>query len=567
MKVFPMPPDNLLNISRSACSAALLIASLLFFSGLIQLAQARELHAQDNSRQIYQILAENSREEVRTLPENEREIMMAMLSMQAGRLNEAMNALQDRSLDGDPLVALIRAEVYRRQAVRAAGQAGDYVPALKRNVAQMKEASFGAGLVEAEQRLRAFTEKLGGHFQGTPFDLLVVGSTVTNVFMIDRARSRMFIFRNDGHGGLQQVSDEYVVTGAKTGEKRRRGDARTPSGIYRFVDKLTGRRLPAGYGPVAFPIDYPNAMDRLHHYNGSGIWMHGYADGVNRRLPQNSKGCFVLPNPRLLSIKERVKLGYSWVVIGEHITFGDEQRKQLLLKSIRLAIKAWKRDWESLHTRAYLSHYHPDFRSGKRNLRSWSRYKYRVNRRKRFIHLDLSDFTIVHHPGRVREGEAVLVEFDQRYRSDNFSGSNRKRLYLVRKSNHAAWKILVEEEVKALPKLASPGFLYEADRSREKPSPVQSSRRRAASMRWLINLASFTSKSEALKYMSGVSLSGKGHLLISTAIVQKKRWYRVRVGYFDNRSEADRALKRISKRYFLPKAWIDQARMETVALR
>jgi len=192
--------------------------------------------------------------------------------------------------------------------------------------------------------------------------------------------------------------------------------------------------------------------------------MHGYADGIGRRPPQATRGCFVLPNPRLEAIGGQVRLGHSWVIIGENIVFDHEDRKRALLNSVRSAIKRWKSDWESLDTKSYLTHYHPEFRSGKDTLRSWSQHKYRVNRYKKYVHLKLSDFTIIHNPARVREGEAVLVEFDQQYRSSNFSEFSRKRLYLVRKSDRDDWRILIEKEVKSLPEPKPSDLVYKAGR-------------------------------------------------------------------------------------------------------
>jgi len=446
---------------------------LTLASGCIPLAQADAAHLKAGGQDAYQVLKDNSTKVVQSLPKGEREILMAMLSLQAGRLDEAIETLQKPSLAHDPLVSLIKAEVYRRQAVKEASQAKDYVASLQENIKHLRSASLNGGLVEAKRRLRAFTEKLQGHY-GIPFDLLEISSRVANVFVVDKARSRMFVFGRDGQGRMHRIADEYVVTGASPGDKKQVGDARTPSGIYRFVDRLSGRRLPNGYGPVAFPIDYPNALDQAHHHNGYGIWMHGYADGIGRRPPQDTKGCFVLTNQRLLAMAKQVRLGRSWVIIGENIVFGNEARKKELLRSVQSAVSAWQRDWESLDVNAYLSHYHPRFRSGRHNLKSWSLYKRRIGQRKKYIHLSLSDFTIIHNPARVREGETVLVEFNQRYQSNNFSGVSRKRLYLVRKDAHDTWKILIEREIeeKALPRQQAPNVLFKAGTNgKTAPSP------------------------------------------------------------------------------------------------
>jgi len=536
----------------------LMVILLLLIPSLRQMAYADGSYSQAENRRVYQILKNNSSKVVQALSLNNRKIMMAMLSMKSGRLNDAIEDLHDPALGHDPLVALIKAEIYRRQAIRAASHAGNYATALKGNIKRLETVNLDDGLIEADRRLQAFIDKLDGRYAGSPFDLLAIGSDVLNVFIVDKARSRMFIFRNDGQGHLTKISDEYVATGAKAGNKQRAGDRRTPSGVYRFVDKLTGKRLPKGYGPVAFPIDYPNTLDRLHHFTGDGIWMHGYEDGVDRRPPQDTKGCFVLPNQRLLAIEGNVRLGHSWVVIGDNIVFGDDAGKKVLLESVQSAVKAWKKDWESLNNKAYLSHYHPQFRSEKYNLKSWSRYKHRVNRHKKYIHLKLSDFTIIHNPTRVKEGEVVLVEFNQQYISNNYSGFSRKRLYLVRKNRHDAWKILLEKEVKALPEQAAPVLLM------AKGNHVHTFSN-PADTPWIINLAAFQSRNKAVNLMERVGVAvGDYHLSVSAVMIEGRQWYRLRLGQFDSKSEAKQMVDKISSRYGLSKVWIDQIRSNKI---
>jgi len=265
--------------------------------------------------------------------------------------------------------------------------------------------------------------------------------------MFDKALNRLFVFQPTASGQLQKVTDEYVVTGSIQGDKKREGDGRTPHGIYHFIKKLQGKNLESRYGPVAFPIDYPNELDRLHKKNGSGIWLHGYPLDVSRRPPQDTRGCFSLNNTRLVSMAKHVRLHRSWVIVGENFIFGQSQRKQQLLTSVQRDIEAWRKDWSSLNSRAYLSHYHKKFHSGKRDLAAWKRYKTRVNGSKGFISVQLSNMTIMHDPNPWPEGEVVVAEFQQSYRSDNYADQGRKRLYLARANAAQPWQILLEESL------------------------------------------------------------------------------------------------------------------------
>lgn len=385
-------------------------------------------------------------EVVKTLAKSEKDVLKATLALKGGSPDRALDYLKDSSDESDPLIALIEAEAHRQSALQAVARAGDYARGLKDKKEQLEEADLSSGLGEAEARLHAFMDRLDGIY-GKPLHLLQLSSDIQSVFMVDKGRSRLFVYERDDSGKFQRVADEYVVTGAKGGDKQKSGDARTPNGIYRFVKRLDDSQLEARYGPVVFPIDYPNELDKLHHKNGYGIWMHGYADGVDRRPPQDTRGCFALPNDRLLAMAEHVHPKHSWVVVGEDFVFDQEDKQEKLLKSVKSTLEQWQQDWSSVNTEAYLNHYHANFRSGNRDLNGWKRYKRRVNANKSFIDVSISDVSLIHDPSRWPEGEVVVAEFNQRYRSNNYEDVTHKRIYLARSNADSPWRILIEESV------------------------------------------------------------------------------------------------------------------------
>ncbi|MDX8395026.1 MAG: L,D-transpeptidase family protein [Mariprofundaceae bacterium] len=420
----------------------------VLFMGLLLLWQpavADEFLARGDLRAMH-VLSQGDSKEVQDLPASEQMVLKATLALKEDNPQRALDYLKGGDIDGDPLIALLEAEAHRRSAVKAVMKAGDYARGLKDERQRLEQADLSAGLSEADVRLHAFIDKLDGVY-GRPVDLLQLGSDIRNVFMVDKGRSRMFVYERASDGSFTRVADEYIVTGAKAGDKQSRGDARTPNGIYRFVKRLSGDSLPPRYGPVAFPIDYPNALDQLHKKDGSGIWMHGYPADVGRRPPRDTKGCFALPNSRLVQMAEYVKLGQSWVIVGENFEFDNDDVKQGLLSSVKSTLENWRSDWVSLNTDAYLKHYHTQFRSGKRDLAAWKRYKHRVNDNKKFVDVQLSDISLIHDPSKWAEGEIVVAEFDQHYRSSNYQDVSRKRLYLARTSQTSPWRVLLEESV------------------------------------------------------------------------------------------------------------------------
>ncbi len=424
-----------------------LLGLALVCLGLYPVEAASGLDAEQSIR-AYKELQAGEHPAVQALSQNELAVLKAVSALKAGWPRQALQILQqDEVLKKDPLAALIEAEAHRRQALDAVARAGSYIQSLDAKKKNLETADLSQDLIEAEVRLQAFVDQLDG-IDGVPYDLLALASNVHNVFMVDKGRSRMFVYERDDSGNFQRVADEYVVTGAKAGDKQFEGDKRTPNGIYRFVDKLSGSGLDRKYGPVAFPIDYPNSLDQLNHKNGNGIWMHGFDVGVGRRPPRDTRGCFALPNDRLQAMSQHVRLGDSWVVVGENFVFSDEDARQQQLDNVRSSIDAWRKDWESLDTDAYISHYHPKFRAGKKDLKAWHRYKKRINRGKQFIQLKLDDFTIILDQNPAGFSQMVVAEFEQDYRSNNYADHTRKRLYLARDEKNEPWRILIEEQIR-----------------------------------------------------------------------------------------------------------------------
>ncbi|MDQ6955691.1 MAG: L,D-transpeptidase family protein [Mariprofundaceae bacterium] len=420
---------------------------------LTPVLQAAELDAISRERAL-QALQAGTDPAVTSLAHADISLLKATLALQAGEPEQALDVLHsytNKSKSNDPLIDMLEAEAYRRSALLAVVDAGEYAKQIQGKtqgkMQYLKDANLSQGLREADVRLNAFLDRLGA-ISGMPLDILQVDKGVYSIFLVDKARSRMFVYARNANGVLVRVADEYIVTGAQLGDKQASGDARTPNGVYRFVKRLQGKSLESRYGPVAFPIDYPNELDVLHHKNGYGIWMHGYAEGVGRRPPRDTKGCFALPNPRLLAMSKYVELGKSWVIVGENFEFGDDEKRQALQASVEQTLEAWRKDWSALDTSSYLKFYDEKFRSGKRDLAAWKRYKQRVNANKSFVHVGISNLTLIRDSNRWAEGEVVVAEFNQDYRSNNYQDSSRKRLYLARLDAQSPWRILIEESVK-----------------------------------------------------------------------------------------------------------------------
>ncbi len=272
-----------------------------------------------------------------------------------------------------------------------------------------------------------------------PEQFLRFASNQAHALFVDLARNRLFVFEN--RAGEPALVADYYVSGGKNGtRKQRRGDKRTPLGVYFITERLPGKALPDKYGPVAFPVDYPNPWDQRLGRTGGGIWLHGVPSDTYSRPPLDSDGCVALTNEQLLEVAPLLAIGNTPVVIGENFTWSSREAMLSRKASIEAAIEQWRSDWASGDTEAYLSHYALDFQGRGMNKAQWSAYKRAVAAGKTFINVDLFDLGVLGYPD---EHEMVVVTFSQEYESNNFKARASKRQFW-RKNGDGRWQIVYE---------------------------------------------------------------------------------------------------------------------------
>lgn len=289
---------------------------------------------------------------------------------------------------------------------------------------------------EALARLRALRARPA---QGlVPSYVLQLNPEQKFAIVVDSQLSRLFLFKNVD-GRPQYVEDYYVTLGKRGMEKTREGDQRTPIGVYHVVANLPRRQLTDFYGAGAFPIDYPNAWDKLMGRNGHGIWLHGTPSNTYSRPPRASDGCIVLANPDLESVGRDVQIGLTPVIIADEMQWSSPAAVDADRKALAHAIDAWRSDWESRDIARYLSHYSKRFRANGQDYAVWAARKRKVNSAKTWIKVRISDLAMFRYP---RERDFAVVSFDQSYRSNNLSNVIRKLQYWSKENG--SWKILYE---------------------------------------------------------------------------------------------------------------------------
>ena len=272
-----------------------------------------------------------------------------------------------------------------------------------------------------------------------PKGLLKLPESLRHVLWVDVREGDLHVLEQD-KGNFRIAETMSVSIGKEGYGKMRRGDKKTPVGVYRLLGYLSDAELDDFYGTGAFTMNYPNAIDRIHERTGSGIWLHGLPKGRHHRPLQDSDGCIVLSNMMIKNIGRYIDLQGTPIVLDDSLEWVASDEMEGTRREVEGAIEAWRKAWSSIDNDRYLSFYAEDFTNLDKNLDEWKRYKTRIHGAKTFIKVSMSDLSILGYPG---EKDTVLARFYQRYESSNFRAKGWKE-QVWRKEGPGKWRIVYE---------------------------------------------------------------------------------------------------------------------------
>lgn len=309
---------------------------------------------------------------------------------------------------------------------------------------------IGSG-IEADRALSDFRHEIQqrwqhgnsqAHQDRYPEEILFLSEDQPWVILAEQDSSRVYVYRNVG-GDLQLETDYFITIGLKGYGKEKRGDQKTPIGVYHVTRYIDGEELPDLYGAGAFPINYPNSWDKRKKRTGSGIWLHGTPSYTYNRSPWASDGCIVVSNPDFLHIGNYIEPEiHTPVIVSDKINWISREQWQARRQQVMQLLSSWIFDWESLDHEKYSRHYsRTELNAYGRDFKDWNSHKRWINRFKTWIEVEYSKLNIFSYPG---EDNLMLMQFDQSYRSNNLSVNSPKELYW-RKAGQQ-WLIVHEGE-------------------------------------------------------------------------------------------------------------------------
>lgn len=370
----------------------------------------------------------------------EQGLLDAVSELETGNLDSALQGL-DQLTDQAPnfqLAQFMKAELLLAKAQTSVSEVSGGLGELLGD----KQQAMNKLIDEARVRVAAQGARPIG---SVPAALLALGSKTRYAILVDKGLNRVYLFERGADGAPPSLlMERYTSTGRATGDKRIRGDLKTPEGVY-FVQSIrSDEQLEEKYGVGAYTLNYPNALDRKLGKTGHGIWLHGVERVRYSRPPLASEGCVAMPNADVQALHPYIHPGRTPVVIARHLRWIAPHEWKALREQAIASVRAWRQDWQSLNLDRYLSHYRHDFWSSKDDYSSWVAHKTRVARGKKYQRIALDDLNIIQYPKGAGDARPTLVvRFDQSYRSNNYQSNNQKQLYMSKTGGE--WKIRFEE--------------------------------------------------------------------------------------------------------------------------
>jgi murein L,D-transpeptidase YafK len=252
-----------------------------------------------------------------------------------------------------------------------------------------------------------------------------------HAILVDKSQQKVFIYKKDDPS--EPVKTYTCSTGENDGKKSKQNDRKTPEGIYFFINVFEQKNLAPIYGVRAFPLDYPNPVDRREGRDGYGIWFHG----LNKPLkPKDTNGCVALENRDIDDISSYIKLNDTPVVISSKMELIEPEKLQKEREELERLIEGWRKAWEGKQVDRYMSYYSPQFTSGKKDWKAWKEYKARLARQYKEIRVQLDNLALFRNDG------TAMASFNQQYTTSAFDSKGIKRLFL--QQNSSQWKIVGE---------------------------------------------------------------------------------------------------------------------------
>ncbi|BCS88413.1 L,D-transpeptidase family protein [Pseudodesulfovibrio sediminis] len=254
------------------------------------------------------------------------------------------------------------------------------------------------------------------------------------IIAVDKASQQIIMLEHKSP--LREVRRFPCTTGQMVGDKSIEGDLRTPEGIY-FVGHRIDRTLDWDlYGNIAYSLNYPNPIDRIHGKTGGGIWLHGRG---KKFVPRDTLGCVALKVPDMQDMVTDLTYGTPVVIASDLAWSKEPGESEVTAQVLSKELAAWASDWEHRDEK-FFSHYNAEMMtvSEGRSFAGFVAHKQGLFASKPWIHVMVDNFRAIPGPGY------WVTWFDQFYRTLGHVSTTGKRFYWQQDAS-GQWRIVGRE--------------------------------------------------------------------------------------------------------------------------
>ncbi|MBF0342908.1 MAG: L,D-transpeptidase family protein [Nitrospirae bacterium] len=257
-----------------------------------------------------------------------------------------------------------------------------------------------------------------------------------NVLLVDKSKENLYIV--EVKDNVPNIAKNLsVITGKNGGDKLKEGDHKTPEGIYFVTKYIPPERLDKSvFGEGAWPLNYPNIVDRYMGKTGHGIWIHGR--GPNR-TDERTKGCVSLQNSDIEGIKPYIAPSTPVVIASslEFLRAEDYKKKRKLYFDI---FRGFISSWEKGDFEGFANYFDTSFKDAdgltSTNYLSKKKQLMKTYPDRKVITSDISIFT--------ENSKDLMYKFNQLYCASNMLSYGTKKLYL-KMGGDKDYRIIAEE--------------------------------------------------------------------------------------------------------------------------
>ncbi len=258
-----------------------------------------------------------------------------------------------------------------------------------------------------------------------PSYVLKLPASVETVLIAETGTATLHRFRY-GKDGLEQGDQKRMSVGQNGVGKQTAGDQRTPLGIYFVAEHLDTTRLHEKYGPIAFPLDYPNVWDDANNRTGDGIWIHGVTPNSGQRPTLDTDGCIVVPNEHLLILEDYLTPLQTPVIVTRSIQRASREEIAVLRAELMSVLKVWSNSYRVGDWHQFLALYAQDFKYRGITREEWSAYRVRSVGGRTIEGFSVDNIMLLADP---EEAGLYLSRFRQTITEEERTTVTTKRLY------------------------------------------------------------------------------------------------------------------------------------------